>query len=365
MKLPATAEVRWRYDFDQGIGDPVAADGVIYLTGNEGSLFALRGDGSGVIWQADLPGRRLADAPALVGDRIFVATTRGLSALSRANGNSLWDYVIAGGAGESAPLIVGERVLVAGYDGSIHAVNFDGTLAWTHDLAGDAPPSPPGFDQKQAVIGDNAARPGTMASDGVTVVVPIFDQSRVVAVDAATGQRRWSFQSKGWMYGEPAIAGDDVFVTSQDGHLYCLNKANGAVRWSFQTQGRVESGVGVRAGAVYVGSCDGFVYKVDAATGKLAWSFETARDADGKHSAIYSSPIVGADLACIGSFDGFVYALRVADGTLGWKVTPVVGSEVCSSPSTDGRLVFATVRADFSRKTGANSLVAIGPPPAK
>lgn len=361
LKLPgAGARVLWRYDCDQGVGDAVIADGVAYATGDEGTILAVRVDGSGVVWQDDRPGRRFASGPTVAGDWIYVATNRGIAALHRATGATAWEHPIAGGAGESAPLVVGGRIMAAGYDGSIHAVNLDGTLAWTHDLMGDVPPDPPGFDRKRAVIGANAARPKTMAGDGATVFAPIFDQSRLVAVDAATGKRRWSFQARGWIYGEPAVAGGDVFIGSQDGSLYCLDKATGRPRWSHKTGGRIEAGAAVRDGAVYVGSCDGFLSKLDVATGRLLWKFETPPGADGRHFAIYSAPVVDADAACFGSFDGTLYAVDVADGTLRWKLRPVEEAEVTSSPAADGRVVVLGVRHDRDKQAGAHALVGIG-----
>ncbi len=363
LGLPARGQLIWRFDFDQGLGDPVVADGIVYVCGSEGSIFAIRADGSALVWQDDRPNRRFADAPTVAGDRIYVATDQGLSALARDGGKAAWDYTIVGGASESSPLVVGGLVLVAGYDGSVHAVKAaDGSRAWKLDIVKDAPPPPPGFDPKRAVIAGNAARPRTMASDGSTAFLPIFDQSRVVAVDVATGKRRWSTPTKGWMYAEPTVSGDDVFVTSQDRSLYCLDRATGEARWSFPTRWRVESGVAVRDGSAYFGSCDGFFYRVDIKTGKAVWSFETPKGDDGKHFPIYSSPIASDALACFGSFDGHVYALKTADGSVAWKVRPVDGGEVSSSPVTDGRFVIATVRFDQFKKAGANALVGIGEP---
>ena len=364
-RLPTKAELLWRYDFDQGVGDAVVADGVVYLTGDKGTLFAIKADGSRVLWQNDKPDRRFAKAPAVVADRIYLATDDGITALDRADGKFLWDYPITGGASGSSPLVVGNRVLVAGNDGFIHALNADGRVVWTHSFLTDPPPPPPGFDPKNAILTGHAARPGTMASDGATVFATIFDQSRVVAVDAATGQRRWSFPTKGWMLAEPTVSGDDVFVTSQDRSLYCLDKATGQPRWSFPTQWRVESGVAVRAGSVYFGSCDGFFYRVDIRTGKAVWAFETPPSADSKRFPIYCSPLVDGEAVCFGSFDGYFYAVKTADGTLRWKVRPVEGAEVTSSPSTDGTRIFASVRYNSFQKVGANSLVALGDLPPK
>jgi outer membrane protein assembly factor BamB len=364
LKIPGTAELLWRFDFEQYIGNPVVSDGVVYVAGDD-TLYAIKANGSGVVWQINNAGHRFGEGPTVVGDRIYITTDQGLSALSTAGGKAVWDYTIIGGASESSPLLVGNKIMVAGYDGFVHAVNPDGTLAWKHDIVSDAPEAPPGFDQKRAVINDNAARPRTMASDGSTLFVPIFDQSRVVAIDASNGKRRWSYQTKGWMHAEPTVSGDDVFVTSQDKKLYCLDKATGQVRWSFPTGWRVESGVAVRDGSAYFGSCDGFFYRVDVKTGKAVWSFETPKGDDGHHFPIYSSPIVGDDAVCFGSFDGYLYAINTSDGSVKWKVRPVDGAEVTSSPATDGRFVIATVRYDQFKKAGANALIGIGPPKAK
>lgn len=357
LKMPVAARLLWRFDFDQGVGDQVVADGVVYFTGDK-SVYAMKADGSGVVWQVNKAWQSYGRAPAVVGDRIYISTDQGLSALNRADGETLWDFTILSGVIGSSPLVIGNKIVVAGDDGFIHAVNTNGTLAWKHDLVSDAPKPPPGFE----VINDNAASPRTLASDGSTIFVPIFDQSRVVAVDAETGKRRWSYQTKGFMYAEPTVEGDSVFVTSQDQSLYCLDKTNGQVRWSFPTKWRIESGVAVRDGSVYFGSCDGFFYRVDVKTGKAVWSFETPKGNDGKHFAIYSSPIVSTDAVCFGSFDGYLYALNTADGSVKWKVRPVEGAEVTSSPTTDGRLIFASVRYDRFKKAGANSLIAIGDP---
>ena len=102
-------------DFDQSVGNPVIADGVVYVSGSEGSLFAIKADGFDLLWQDDKPGRRI-DGPATVGgDRIYVATDQGLSVQVRANGKPIlglrgrrWrSGVVAAGRGDT--IVVGAR----------------------------------------------------------------------------------------------------------------------------------------------------------------------------------------------------------------------------------------------------------------
>lgn len=359
-RLPRRPEVLWTFKNAKGFGGAVVADGVVYFGDRKGTLFALKADDGSVVWRNEVEGLDVSEAPVVVGDHVYFATNLGLTAFTRA-GAAKWDYEIKGGAVESSPLAVDGLIIVAGYDGNVHAVEGEsGKSRWVHDIAADRPPSPGEFDQKRAVVGDNAARPKTAASDGVTVFVPIFDQSRVVAIDLKTGKRRWSFQTKGWVGGEPTVAGDDLLITSQDQKLYCLDKGNGKERWNFGTKWRVESGVAVRDGSVYFGSCDGFIYRVDQKTGKEVWAFETTKGKDGNHYPIYSSPTVDDGIVCLGSFDGFLYGIETATGKKAWEVQAVEGAEVDSSPCFEGGRIFYSVREDRFNKTGANALIAIG-----
>jgi len=249
------------------------------------------------------------EAPARRGNRIYVSSEKGLTALTRDEGKAVWTFEIKDGARESSPLPLNDRIIVAEYDGNVYAVGYDGRLVWKHDIVADEPPSPPKFDSKQAVVGAAAARPTTMASDGVTVFQPVFNQSRLIAIDVETGKRRWSFQAKGWIFREPTVAKDRVFVGNQDDHLYCLDKKTGNVLWRFPTKSRIEAGAAYHDRSVYFGSCDGRFYRVDAASGKEVWNFQTP-NRKGSDTAIYSAPLCTGDLVYFGSFDGHLYGLK-------------------------------------------------------
>ena len=54
----------------------------------------------------------------------------------------------------------------------------------------------------------------------------------VVALDTRTGERKWAFLAEGPIRFAPAISGERVYVTSDDGHLYCLELATGKKLWS-------------------------------------------------------------------------------------------------------------------------------------
>src|SRR5205823_2415950 len=132
----------------------------------------------------------------------------------------------------------------------------------------DAPPDRPGFPSARARGAKSPARPSALANDGETVFLSVFDQSRLVAVHAATGKAAWSFQAGGWVYGPAAVTPTRVFVGSQDNHFYCLDKQTGKQLWKFETKNRIESGGATDSRWVYFGSCDGGFYCLSQADGK-------------------------------------------------------------------------------------------------
>ena len=67
-----------------------------------------------------------------------------------------------------------------------------------------------------------------------------------------------------------------IYVGSDDGNLYALNAATGDKLWSFSTPGDVYSSPALANGVVYVGSEGGNVYALNATTGAKLWSYDTA-----------------------------------------------------------------------------------------
>jgi hypothetical protein len=73
------------------------------------------------------------------------------------------------------------------------------------------------------------------------------------------------------------IADGTVYVASIDTHtVWALDAVSGEVKWSYTTGGRVDSPPTVEKGRVLFGSADGYVYCLRAADGKLAWRFRAA-----------------------------------------------------------------------------------------
>jgi quinohemoprotein ethanol dehydrogenase len=123
----------------------------------------------------------------------------------------------------------------------------------------------------------------------------------VYAVDAMTGQQRWTF--------EPDI---DVSVLSR---LCC---------------GPVNRGVAVWRRRVYVASLDGYLYALDASTGAVRWKVDTIIDR-GRGYSVTGAPYIAKDLVVIGNsgaeFDarGYITAYEWRTGRQRWRFFTVPG----------------------------------------
>jgi len=346
--LPEHPKVEWTFPTEGDPGEPLLADGMVYVGDRRETLYAIRVTDGSLLWRTAGLGL-VYFSPAKRGDAIFVASKNGLTAVARSDGKVLWNCKLAGNATESSPLIIKDRIIVGDSSGTISAVDFDGRVIWQHDVLED---------QRERPRRARRSRPRTAASDGMVIFQPIFDQSRIVAIDLKAGRRRWSFQAKGWIYGEPTVTDDRVFFGTHDNRLYCLYKTRKTLLWSFPTKSRIEAGVAFRDGSIFCGSCDGRFYRVNAETGKQIWSYQTS-DSNGASPAIYSAPLCTENAVYFGSYDGHLYCLQIDDGALKWRFKPVEGAEITGSPLTDGHRIVLPIRRR-SKEQGENAIVVIG-----
>jgi polyvinyl alcohol dehydrogenase (cytochrome) len=112
-----------------------------------------------------------------------------------------------------------------------------------------------------------------------------FIPAATARVDRESAQRmrlKWAirFPHATRLRSQPALAGGGLYVGSQDGVVYALDRATGCVRWTFQAGGEVRSGIVISpwtAGdrtakpIAYFGDLLGNVYAVDARHGALIW----------------------------------------------------------------------------------------------
>jgi eukaryotic-like serine/threonine-protein kinase len=235
-----------------------------------------------------------------------------------------WAYQIRGYV-ESSPAVAGGVVYIGSDDGNLYALDAaSGAKKWAYQT-GSPVYSP-------AVV------------DGV-VYVDSYG-GNLYALDAVSGAKKWAYHIGSYFYSSPAVANGVVYIGSEDGNLYALDAASGAKKWAYHTPGSTPGSRGyssspaVAGGVVYVGSGDGNLYALDAATGAKKWAYRAGGFSSPtlEGGAIYISPAVAGGVVYVGSYDGNLYALDATTGVKKWAYR--TGGPVYSSPAVAGGVVY-------------------------
>jgi outer membrane protein assembly factor BamB len=152
----------------------------------------------------------------------------------------------------------------------------------------------------------------------------------------------WRVQTAGPVRSSPTVAGDAVYVGSDDGTLYALDRRTGTVRWRRAFAGGVSSTPAAAAGLVFVATTDQCV-ALDGRDGAERWRVPFGRELGfpwGHESGdrYRSSPVVAGDALVIGAGDGVLRAVDAATGAIRW--THDLGAVIRSSPAVADGIVF-------------------------
>jgi outer membrane protein assembly factor BamB len=221
----------WRVDLtpededDDLFGGGLAFDdGKLYVTTPFALAFALDATSGAELWRASTPGPMRAP-PTVSGGRVFVITLDNqLFALAADDGRRLWSYAAiaedAGLLGGAAPAVAGDNVVAAFSSGEIIAFRAEtGRLLWGDSLAGVA---------RGDAIATLADIRGMPVIDR-NVVVAVSNSGTLAAIDLTRGGRLWTANVGSAQ--TPWVAGDFIYVLTNDAELICLTRQDGRVRW--------------------------------------------------------------------------------------------------------------------------------------
>ena len=253
---------------------PVVADGRIYTVDTTGTVVAFDAATGARAWSAK-PGTDAENKNSLFGGGVSydggrVYATNGVgavSALDAATGAVIWT-VRPGGPLRGAPTVADGNVYVMSQDSQIYALKAtDGATQWseaaTLEVAGVFGTGAPAYAQGTVVAGFgsgdlnayryengrqlwNDALSRTSISTSVSSLsdidaAPVIDAGRVyavgqggrmVALELTTGQRLWELNIAG--ISTPWVAGEWIFVVTDDARLLCIARATGKIRWISQ-----------------------------------------------------------------------------------------------------------------------------------
>jgi outer membrane protein assembly factor BamB len=254
-------------------GGGVSSDGSrLYATNGVGDVFALDPADGKQIWKSH-PGGPLRGSPTVAFGNVYVMSQDNqMFVLNAASGDVQWQTAASVEPGSvfgvAAPA-AGQGTIVAGFStGELGAYRYEnGRELWNDAL------SRTGVSTSVATLTDIDAS-------------PVIDRGRVFAVGRAgrmaayellSSQRLWELNIGGTS--TPWVAGEWVFVVTDDARLLCVARATGKVRWIAQMaryrkeEKKIDSirwvGPVLAGGRLWLASSEGQIAEVNPADGAV------------------------------------------------------------------------------------------------
>lgn len=209
-------------------GGGVSIDGErLYATNGLGDVVAFNAADGAVLWKVR-PGGPLRGAPTVSNGNVYVISQDNqLFALRQSDGNVEWTessaVELAGVFGVATPAAA-QGTVVAGFSsGDLNAYRYEnGRVLWQDALSRTS------ISTSVGTLSDIDAEPVIDAGR----VYAIGQGGRMVALELVTGQRLWEINAAG--IATPWVAGEWLFVATDDSKLLAIARSTGRVRWAAQ-----------------------------------------------------------------------------------------------------------------------------------
>lgn len=255
----SSGAVLWRQRLDAPVSGAPATDGAaVYVSGRDGSAWAINAADGKVIWQViGTPGTTgyVGAAAPSVGDRAVIFPTNAgdlMAVLKIGGGTKIWQSSIAGRrlgrAYAYAADVTGDAVI-------------DGKVIYAGTAAGRTVAISASSGDRIWSADEGALGPVAVAGGSIFLV---NDQAELVRLDATTGEVIWTVEMPYFTkekvkrrkaifahYG-PVLAGGRVMVVSSDGLLRAFDPTNGNLTHSTDIPGGAAAQPAVAGGVLYV-----------------------------------------------------------------------------------------------------------------
>lgn len=244
----------------------------------------------------------------------------------------------------AAPVVLGGKVFTMDTVGQVRA--FDaatGSTVWSAKI------SEPKQDDGAAFGGGVSAADGRVfATTGLGIVA---------AFDAGTGTELWRQKVTAPLRGAPSVAGNRVYMLTQDNQLFVMSADRGETLWSVTGTVEVAGLLGAGAPAValdtvVVGFSSGELNALRAENGRTVWADALARTgrstAMAALSDIDASPVIDRGRVFAIGHGGRMAALEMATGQRVWErnfagiSTPWAAGEFIYAVTLEGEIVCLT-----------------------
>lgn len=278
---------------------PAIDGGLLFANYDNDGLYALDLARGKVAWSLRV-GTESLSSPIAARGLVFLVGGGALHAIDIETHATRWS-VACHRESTSSPLVVGDHVFVGTLDGAVLALDVTtGAERWRHSA-------------------DEGAQSAIAASGDIVVVGTKrdFQSGHVVALDIATGAQRWRSSTGSMSHsGAPVIAEGTVHALTGLGKRMCaLRLDSGAERWRYDTRGALWGVPAIADGIVVFTGDHGVLHALDAKTGREIWKVEPK-----KAPRATASPAIADGIVYLGAGSELL-AYRLKDGAeqFRWK----------------------------------------------
>jgi outer membrane protein assembly factor BamB len=356
LAAPGPLTERWRVDIGSAsngeariLSGPVVADGRIYAIDVNVMVTALDAKTGARVWRTDLMPSVdnegiLAGGLGFARGRLYVTTGFGaVIALDAATGKEVWRTAL-GVPMRAPPTILGGRVFVISIDNEVRALSAEnGRVLWSHA----------GLAEIAGLLGGAAA-----AAEGDIVVAP-FSSGELIALRAENGRVLWSdtltavrrtnpVSALAHIRGRPVIDRGQVFAVSHSGRMVAIDLRTGNRLWEQSIGGA--NGPWVAGDFIYVLSDNAELVALSRRDGRIRWvralqRFEDEEDRTGP--IIWTGPVLAGDRLIVVGSNREVWSISPYTGKMLGRVRlsdpilipPVVAMETVFFLTDDAELI--------------------------
>lgn len=284
------------------VGLRPASDGTsIYAASQDGKVVAIDPNSGKKRWKSDLE-IELSAGPAAGEDVVVVASKDGFVILLDAkSGAERWRTYI-GGETLARPLIKDDAIVVQSIDNRLRALSiYDGKQRWE-------------VEQSMPLLTVRGASSPLLVGSHV---VAGFDNGRLLAVNASTGDIEWEsmlslptgrsdLDRLADIDGSIAVVGQDIFAGGYHGRIASIAAESGQVLWSREISTHV--GVAADWNSVYTARDDGEVIALARNNGADTWRNDDLLRRDPTLPVPFHTTVV------VGDFEGYLHFFSSIDG---------------------------------------------------
>ena len=267
----ANGELRWEFQTEASIfSSPTVHRGDLYVASSNGALHALDAVTGLERWRFETDGRLISSPAAYEQSVAITSHDRYLYILDSSTGRPALKFKTASAAG--SPVFDGDFLFLADATGVIRSIDwrkhnrrFDRLILRTKiQMAAwgltDVIPHQAGY-----VWGMGTSESSFIGAPVVAkeIVYVASTTGRLLALDKATGETIWEYDTAGSISGSPSVAGETIYIGDSLGRLYALDALSGEPLWEFPADGAISSTPVIAGGVIYFSSMDGGIYAVE------------------------------------------------------------------------------------------------------